>query len=228
MKGRAGERPGSGAGIVVGDRFAAVAADSESLARQGEAAGLGLDAALADLAVAVVGAEDAGGDAGRDLAVLLEGRGEDELLAGREFLGGGDQLVVGAEEVVDVVQAVVADEQGVSAEAAAVREQHAAGIGTGDVDEGADGVGAVADADRDGFGDLGATGPVGVAAAGRGEPGAGGGEDLQRGAVVQGQGTVDARFVEPQADEFGEALRFLRGEVVEFGAVLARPRGRPG
>ena len=46
------------------------------------------------------------------------------------------------------MQAVVLDVEGVAAEARAVCEQDALGAGRGDVDERADGEGAVADVDR--------------------------------------------------------------------------------
>ena len=60
VDGAAGERPGHGAGVVVGDGLAAVTADAEALAGDGELAGLGLDPAFADLVVAVVQGQDAG------------------------------------------------------------------------------------------------------------------------------------------------------------------------
>src|SRR5438045_532635 len=59
----AGEGVRVRAGVVAGDRFAAVAADAQALARDREHSGLGLDPALADLLVAVVEGQDAGGHA---------------------------------------------------------------------------------------------------------------------------------------------------------------------
>ncbi|MDT2008083.1 hypothetical protein FXW78_34220 [Rhodococcus opacus] len=51
VQGAAGERPGRGAGVVVGDGFPGVAAGGETLAGDAELAGLRLDPALADLPV---------------------------------------------------------------------------------------------------------------------------------------------------------------------------------
>src|SRR4029077_20246264 len=59
--------------VVAGDWFAAVAADAQALAAEGEQPGLGLDAAFADLSVAVVEGQDPGGHVGRVLTVLAEG-----------------------------------------------------------------------------------------------------------------------------------------------------------
>ncbi len=73
--------------VVVGDRLAAVAPDAQALAGEREVAGLGLDPALADLLVAVVQGQDPGGDAGRILAVLVERRRQDQVLAGGHVLG---------------------------------------------------------------------------------------------------------------------------------------------
>ena len=124
----AGERPRRVAGVVVGDRLAAVAPDAQPLAGERELARLGLDAALADLAVAVVERQRAARDAGRVLAVLLEARptGSGCSPVG-QVLGGDDLLLDDADEVVDVVQPVVLDVERVAAEAAAVGEQHALG-----------------------------------------------------------------------------------------------------
>src|SRR4051812_20948985 len=74
----AGERPGRGAGVVAGHRVAAVAPDAEALAAQRELARLRADAPLADLGVAVVQRQRADRDAGRVLALLLEGRRQDQ------------------------------------------------------------------------------------------------------------------------------------------------------
>ena len=86
--------------------------------------------ALPDLVVAVVERECTRG-VGRLLAFLLEGCGEDQVLAGRHVLGADDHLLGDADEAVDVVQPVVLDVQGVAAEARADREQHALGAGRG-------------------------------------------------------------------------------------------------
>src|SRR4051812_2324352 len=63
----AGERPRRRAGVVAGDRVAAVAPDAETIAAERELAGLGLDAALADLDVAVEQRQRADRHAGRVL-----------------------------------------------------------------------------------------------------------------------------------------------------------------
>ena len=68
------KRHGCVARVVLGDAGAAVAPDAEALAGDHELAGLGLDAALADLGLAVPEREHPGGDAGRVLAVLVERR----------------------------------------------------------------------------------------------------------------------------------------------------------
>ena len=117
--------PGHGTGVVVGDGFAAVATDAQALAGDGELAGLGLDPALADLVVAVVEGQDAGGDAGGLLAVLVEGRRTGSDPAGGQVFGGDDLLLEAADEAVDVVQPVVLDVERVPAEPGAVGEEHA-------------------------------------------------------------------------------------------------------
>src|SRR4051794_40678350 len=78
VDGAAGELPRLAAGVVAGDRVRAVAPDAQPLAGDGELARLGPDAALAHLHVAVEEGQDAGRDPRRVLAVLLEGRGEDD------------------------------------------------------------------------------------------------------------------------------------------------------
>src|SRR3954451_13835753 len=123
-----------GAGVVVGDGVAAVASDAQPLAADRELARLRLDLALADFDVAVEQRQRAGRHAGRILARLLERGGEDQLLPGRQLVVGDDLLLDPADEAVDVVQAVVLDVEGVSAEARAVREEHARGPGFRDVD----------------------------------------------------------------------------------------------
>src|SRR6266536_1605053 len=97
-------------------RLAAVAADAQALAREREQSGLGLDPALADLLVPVVQGKDPGGHVRRVLPVLVERRGQDQVLPGRDVLSADDRLLRHANEVVDVMQPVVLDIQGVPAE----------------------------------------------------------------------------------------------------------------
>src|SRR5689334_23035556 len=75
----AGKPPGPLAGVVADNGRAAVTADAQALTGQLEVAGLGLDARLADLPVAVVEAQHAGGDPGRIFAVLVDRDGEARL-----------------------------------------------------------------------------------------------------------------------------------------------------
>src|SRR4051794_5784157 len=103
----AGERVRRGARVVIGDGVAAVAPDAQAFAADGELARLGLDAALADLDVAVEERQRPDRHARRVLALLVERGGEDQLLSGRQLLVGGDLLLDPADEAVDVVQAVV-------------------------------------------------------------------------------------------------------------------------
>src|SRR5205814_2355090 len=93
VDGAAGEGVRVRAGVVVGDRFAAVAADAQALARDREQPGLGLDTALADLLVAVVEGQDAGGHAGGILPVLAERGGKDQILPGGNVLAAVDLLL---------------------------------------------------------------------------------------------------------------------------------------
>ncbi len=218
----AGEAPRRRSRVVVGDRLAAVTADAQPLAADGELARLGLDPALADLAVAVVERQDAVRDAGRVLAVLVEGRGQDHLVAGWNHLGGDDLLLDAADEVVDVVQQAVLDVQRVAAEPGAVREQHPLRPLVRDVAQGADRVGPVADVDRLRLGHLGGTRVVGVAVARRGEHRPRRGEDLHRAPVVERERVVRARLHVPQVDQVAEPARLLGGQVVALRAV-----GRP-
>ena len=125
MQGAAGEPPGRLARVVLGDRFAAVAAHGQPLAGQGEEAGLGPDLALADLAVAVVERQRAARGARGVLGRLGEAGRQDQVVAGGQVLGGVDPLLDDAGEVVDVVQPVVLDVERVPAEPAAVREEDA-------------------------------------------------------------------------------------------------------
>src|SRR3954467_4695196 len=80
----AGEVPRQFAGVVVRDAGATVASDAEPLAGDHELAGLGLDAAFADLRVVVPERECPCRDTGRVLPFLVEGSGEDQVLTGRE------------------------------------------------------------------------------------------------------------------------------------------------
>src|SRR5690349_14436069 len=68
----AGEPMGRLAGVVLGDRHAAVATDAEALTGQLEVSGLRLDPPLPDLLIALIQRRDPGGDARRVLAILLE------------------------------------------------------------------------------------------------------------------------------------------------------------
>jgi hypothetical protein len=113
---------------------AAVAADAQALAGEGEHARLGPDPALADLRVPVVEGQYPGGDAGRVLAVFVEGCRQEQVLPGGDVLVTVDLLRQHAGEVVDVVQPVVLEVQGMAAEPGAVGEQDALGSGGGDVD----------------------------------------------------------------------------------------------
>src|SRR4051794_33369652 len=163
----ADERVRRFARVVVGDRVAAVAPDAQPVAGDRELARLRLDASLADSDVAVEERERADRHAGRILALLLEGGGQDQLLPGRHVLVGDDLLLEAADEAVDVVQPVVLDVEGVAAEPRAVREQNAVGARHVDVDDRADGEGAVAEVDRLGLGHVGDAGVVDVAVARR-------------------------------------------------------------
>src|SRR5215467_1466141 len=103
----AGEPVGPFARVVAGDRRSAVAAHAQALTGELEVAGLVPDPPLADLAVAVVQGQHAGGDAGGVLPVLVEGRGQDQVLPRGQLLGRHHLLLVDSHEVVDVVQSVV-------------------------------------------------------------------------------------------------------------------------
>src|SRR3954447_4684525 len=163
----ADERVRRFARVAVGDGVAAVAPDAQPVAGDRELARLRLDAPLADLHLAVEERQRADRHAGRILALLLEGGGQDQLLPGRHVLVGDDLLLEAPDEAVDVVQPVVLDVQGVAAEARAVREQDAVGARHVDVDDSADRVGAVAEVDRLGLGYVGDAGVVDVAVARR-------------------------------------------------------------
>src|SRR6266516_2497070 len=93
LDGAAGEGVRVRAGVVVGDRFAAVAADAQALARDREHSWLGLDPALADLLIPVVEGQDPGGHARRVLTVLVERGRQDQVLPGRKILGPVDLLL---------------------------------------------------------------------------------------------------------------------------------------
>src|SRR5262249_7975744 len=77
LDGAAGEPVGPFARVVAGDRRAAVATDAQALPGQLEVAGLVPDPPFADLAVAVVQGQHAGGDARGIFAVLVEGCGQE-------------------------------------------------------------------------------------------------------------------------------------------------------
>src|SRR4051794_14130672 len=113
----AGEPPRRCAGVVLGDGVGAVAPDAESVAGERELARLGLDPSLADLDVAVEERERPDRHARRVLALLLEARGQDQLLARRKLGVGDDLLLDAADEAVDVVQPVLLDVERVAAEA---------------------------------------------------------------------------------------------------------------
>src|SRR6188472_3882370 len=83
-----GRFTGRSSDVVVRDGVAAVAPDAQAVAGEHELAGLGHDAALADHDVAVEQRQRADRNAGRVLALLLEGGGDDQLLAGRQLLFG--------------------------------------------------------------------------------------------------------------------------------------------
>src|SRR5215469_4154206 len=100
----AGEPVGPLPRVVVGDRLAAVPADTQALARELECAGLGLYATLADLAVSVVEGQHAGGHARFSLALLLEGGGQDQVVPGGQVLGRVNVLLGDTDEVVDIAQ----------------------------------------------------------------------------------------------------------------------------
>src|SRR5215813_11415153 len=87
LDGAAGEPVGPFTRVVAGDRRRAVAADAQALTGQLEVAGLVPDPPFADLVVAVVQGQRAGGDARGIFAVLVERCGQDQVLPGREVLG---------------------------------------------------------------------------------------------------------------------------------------------
>src|SRR3954463_3945996 len=157
-----GEAPWLVARVVGGDSRAAVPTDAQPLSSDHELAGLGLDVPLADLGVPMPQREHSDGHARRIFSALVEGGGQEELLAGRQVFGADDVLFGHADEVVDVVQPAVLDVKRVAAERGAVREQDAFGACRGEVDECPDRVGAVADVDGLRLGDLGGIGEVDV------------------------------------------------------------------
>src|SRR4051812_16926634 len=81
--GATGETPRLVTRVVGGDPRAAVAAYAQPLTGDHELAGLGLDIPLADLGVPVPQREHSDGHARRVLSGLVEGGGQQELLAGR-------------------------------------------------------------------------------------------------------------------------------------------------
>src|SRR4051794_12250049 len=218
----AGEAVRRGARVVVRDGVAAVASDAQAVAGERELARLGLDPALADLLVAVEERQRADRHAGRILSVLLEGGGEDQVLAGREVTVGDDPLFDAADEVVDVVQAVVLDVQGVAAEARAVREQRTLRAGGGGVDDRRHRGGAGAGVWPPGLGHVGDPGVVDVPVPCRTEQRPRRAEDLERSAVVERERAVGAGLRIPQVDHLPEALGLVGGEVVRLRAVDVR------
>jgi hypothetical protein len=116
LDGAAGEVVRGSVGVVVGDWLAAVTADAQALAGEGEHAWLGLDPALADLLVPVIEGQDPGSNARRILPVFVERGRQDEALADGDFFGPVDLLLHHADEVVHVVEPVVLEVEGVPAE----------------------------------------------------------------------------------------------------------------
>ena len=127
-----------------------------------------------------------------------------------------------ADEVVDVVQPVVLDVEGVAAETGPEGEQHPLGSRGRDVDQGADDVGAAPHVDGLPLGDRSGPGPVHVAVAGGGELRPGGGQDLERGPVVEGERLVGPRLGEPDVDQFPHLVGVLGGQVVGLGCGRRR------
>src|SRR6478736_4657745 len=80
------------AGVVKRHWIAHVAADGQPFAGEHVAAWLGLDATFADFGRAVVEGEDACGEWGWVLVVLLEGGRQDQARAGRHVLSRHDSL----------------------------------------------------------------------------------------------------------------------------------------
>src|SRR4051795_10787753 len=215
----AGERVRRDAGVVVGDWVVAVAPDAQALAADRELARLRLDATFADLDVAVEERQGPDRHAGRVLALLVERGGEDQLLSGGQLLVGGDVLLDPADEAVDVVQPVVLDVEGVSAEARAMREQHALCPGLRDVYYRRDREGAVAEVHRLRLGYFRHAGEVDVAVTRRGERRPRRGQEFQRTAVVKRERAVGTGLGVPEHDQLVELLGLLGGHVVELGAV---------
>src|SRR6516162_6076118 len=121
----AGERPWSLPGVVVGDRFAARAADHQPSAGRVELARLRLDPGRSGRLVADVEREGALG--GHCVPFPLEGRREQDV-AGGDGLVGLDLLQLRAHEVVGVLQLAVLHIQRVAAESRAFGDQHALGL----------------------------------------------------------------------------------------------------
>src|SRR3954452_18515668 len=219
VDGPACEGPWRGTGVVAGDRVAAVSSDAQPFPTQRELARLGLDPPLADLDVAVEQRQRPDRHSGRVLALLLEGGGEDQVLAGGQLGVRDDLLLEAAYEAVDVVQPVVLDVERVAAEAGAVREQHALSAGLRDVDQRTDCVRAIADVDRLRLRHLGEIGVVDVAVAGWGKRRSRRGEQLQGAAIVERERPVCARLGVPQVDHLLEAVGLGHREVMQLGAV---------
>ncbi len=93
------------------------------------------------------------------------------------------------------------------------------GSGGRDIDEGTDDIGTAPHLDGLPFGDGGGAGPVDVAVAGGAELGPGGGQDLQRGPVVEGERLVGPGFGEPDVDQFPNFVGVFGGQVAVLVAV---------
>ena len=131
----AGERVGRR--VLGADRRAGVAPDRQAFTTERVVARLGAHRALGDELVVDVQL------GGAVRLVVVADRLLDELHAEHALADGdtfADELLLGrhADEAVDVVQLAVLHEQGVTAEPRAVGEQHAVGVGVGDLDLGED------------------------------------------------------------------------------------------
>src|SRR5436309_3197581 len=135
LDGAAGEAPWHLPRVVAGNTCATVASDAKSLAGERELAGLSFDRGFADLLVPVEQRQGPVGDARRVLARLLERRREDHVFAGGKVLAAHDLLGEAADEVVDIVETVVLYVKRVPAEPRTMREQHALGVGRGQIDQ---------------------------------------------------------------------------------------------
>src|SRR5262249_43848531 len=119
----------------------AVASDAQTIARQGELAGLRLHVSLRDDSFVYVKRALAEGFAVPAGLVANELHAE-RVLARLELIGDKLLLRLDAQEVVAVMQLPVLDVQSMAAEARAVRKDHTGTIRVGDLDVGQDLVGA--------------------------------------------------------------------------------------